>query len=337
MPGAAVKERRGAATKTNPEPTLFSLGDGPSNEPADQTNAVTTLESRQDGGGVGSAGKLGSDDSGRLTDSGFVMSGVGWGVKNRIRIGGLEVDDDIWPWEADLRAAEAGARRQSAVRPAEPDADADDEDAGSGEFRLETVGALVKEAIGEEYEQLSASGEHEQPTADAGREQSAVSVGRERLAVEAEYGRLTAGAEYERLAIAECEAARAAAERYARSRGPAVTTVEQEIDERSLSPLEELGEAFDEPAETPTGRPMPPLPARGQIAELGVARCGLAPRKIGRGRLVPVRLSWKPGDPFATPPKRKRRQFRWDVMLTSACITAACGLVCVWLLRTLLA
>ncbi len=318
MPGAAIKERRGGATHTDPEPTLFSLGDGPPSEQATPRNAVATLEGRQDAGCAGSSGKSGSDDSGRLSDSGFVMSGIGWGVKNRIRIGGLEVDDDIWPWEADLRAAEAGARRQSASRPGETDADAPCKDGESGEFRLETVGALLEEAIGEDYKRLASPAGHEPSTAAVEREQR------------------TAEADYEQLAMAESEAARAAEDRGASSSCTALTVADPEVDEGSLSQLQEIDEAF-ELAETPTGRPMPPLPARGQIAQLGTARCSLAPRKIGRGRLVPVRLSWKPGDPFATPPKRKQRQFRWEVMLTSACITAACGLVCVWLLKTLLA
>jgi hypothetical protein len=84
-------------------------------------------------------------------------------------------------------------------------------------------------------------------------------------------------------------------------------------------------------------KPMPSLPPPGEISRLGVSKPGLAPRRIGSGRLVPTRLTWKPGDPFADAPRRARRRFRWEMMLTSACITAACGLCCVWLLRTLLA
>jgi hypothetical protein len=62
-----------------------------------------------------------------------------------------------------------------------------------------------------------------------------------------------------------------------------------------------------------------------------------APKRIGSGRLVPARLTWKPRDPFAAEGTTKTERFRWEVMLTSACITAVCGLACVWLLRTLLA
>lgn len=60
------------------------------------------------------------------------------------------------------------------------------------------------------------------------------------------------------------------------------------------------------------------------------------PRRIGSGQLVPARLTWRPGDPFGGDVRGKTR-FRWEVMLTSACVTAACGLGCIWLLRTLLA
>lgn len=61
------------------------------------------------------------------------------------------------------------------------------------------------------------------------------------------------------------------------------------------------------------------------------------PKRIGDGRLVPARLTWRPGDPFGGTDGTGRRRFRWDVMLTSAGITAACGMACIWLLRTILA
>ena len=88
---------------------------------------------------------------------------------------------------------------------------------------------------------------------------------------------------------------------------------------------------------TATGRPMPELPPRGDIARLGVRTPGMAPKRIGSGRLVPARLTWKPGDPFAGSSRRRVNHFRWEIMLTSACVTAACGLCCLWLLRTILA
>jgi hypothetical protein len=61
------------------------------------------------------------------------------------------------------------------------------------------------------------------------------------------------------------------------------------------------------------------------------------PKRIGSGQLIPSRLTWRPGDPFAMPPQRRSRPFQWDLMLTSASVTAGCGLVGLWLLRTLLA
>ena len=60
------------------------------------------------------------------------------------------------------------------------------------------------------------------------------------------------------------------------------------------------------------------------------------PKRIGSGQLVPARLTWRPGDPFGGAETSKSR-FRWELMLTSACVTAACGLCGIWLLRTLLA
>lgn len=67
------------------------------------------------------------------------------------------------------------------------------------------------------------------------------------------------------------------------------------------------------------------------------AHTSALPKRIGDGRLVPARLTWRPGDPFGSTDGTGRRRFRWDVMLTSAGITAACGMACIWLLRTLLA
>ncbi len=92
-----------------------------------------------------------------------------------------------------------------------------------------------------------------------------------------------------------------------------------------------------ESAPTPTGKPMPPLPSLDGIVGQGVRRPGVAPRRIGSGRLVPARLTWKPGDPFASRAARAGHPFRWEIMLTAACITSASGLGCIWLLRTILA
>jgi hypothetical protein len=92
-----------------------------------------------------------------------------------------------------------------------------------------------------------------------------------------------------------------------------------------------------ESATTPTGKPMPPLPSLDGIMSQGVRRPGVAPQRIGSGRLVPARLTWKPGDPFAGRTARVAHPFRWELMLTAASITSACGLGCIWLLRTILA
>jgi hypothetical protein len=67
------------------------------------------------------------------------------------------------------------------------------------------------------------------------------------------------------------------------------------------------------------------------------ARAGSAPKRIGDGKLVQARLTWKPGDPFGGPTKSKKKSFKWELMLTTACVTAACGMACIWLLRTVLA
>lgn len=85
------------------------------------------------------------------------------------------------------------------------------------------------------------------------------------------------------------------------------------------------------------GESVPDLPPRGEISRIGTRKQAAAPKQIGHGRLVPSRLTWKPGDPFGQDRERPAVRFRWEVMLTSACITAACGLVCVWLLHTLFA
>jgi hypothetical protein len=59
---------------------------------------------------------------------------------------------------------------------------------------------------------------------------------------------------------------------------------------------------------------------------------------VGQGSSVPrtrSRLNWKPGDPFGDSRGRGGR-FRWELMLTTACGTAACGVVGIWILRTLM-
>jgi hypothetical protein len=82
--------------------------------------------------------------------------------------------------------------------------------------------------------------------------------------------------------------------------------------------------------------PLPPMTAFAH-ERCATQRQGVVPKRIGSGRLVPAKLTWKPRDPFACPSKPKAQRFRWELMLTAACITAVCGLGCVWILRTLLA
>lgn len=62
-----------------------------------------------------------------------------------------------------------------------------------------------------------------------------------------------------------------------------------------------------------------------------------APKRIGSGNLVPARLTWKPGDVFGDGAPGAKSKFRWESMLRSACITAACGLLGVWLLHSIFA
>lgn len=93
------------------------------------------------------------------------------------------------------------------------------------------------------------------------------------------------------------------------------------------------------PHQEPSPSFAPSMPSRGLpsngFSHLG--KPGAAPKRIGSGQLVPARLTWKPRDPFAAGCRPSFERFRWELMLTSACVTAVCGLGCVWLLRTLLA
>lgn len=57
------------------------------------------------------------------------------------------------------------------------------------------------------------------------------------------------------------------------------------------------------------------------------------PRRIGHGKLVASRVQWRPGDPFGQATRAPVRGFEWNRMVRSACVTAACGLILVWLLH----
>lgn len=64
---------------------------------------------------------------------------------------------------------------------------------------------------------------------------------------------------------------------------------------------------------------------------------GRIPTQIGHGKLVGKKLAWRPGDPFGQTVRQYAPEFVWRRMLASACITAACGLLAVWLLQTIFA
>ncbi|MBK8269508.1 MAG: hypothetical protein IPK83_14860 [Planctomycetes bacterium] len=79
-------------------------------------------------------------------------------------------------------------------------------------------------------------------------------------------------------------------------------------------------------------RPMPNLPPRGEIARLASKRSGGVPKRIGSGALVPAKLTWMPKDPFGNGVQEKAApRFRWELMLTSACVTAATLFLALWL------
>lgn len=99
---------------------------------------------------------------------------------------------------------------------------------------------------------------------------------------------------------------------------------------RYLAPEESRPAAGQATAPQPTSAPA------ADVARQGAGQPGHPPRRIGRGLLVPARLTWKPGDPFGGEGEHAAESFRWDAMLTSACVTAVSGLVFIWLLRSVL-
>lgn len=96
-------------------------------------------------------------------------------------------------------------------------------------------------------------------------------------------------------------------------------------------------EATTDAPEEPSAASAPNLPFRPAPAKTSSPSPGKTPDRIGQGKLVAARLTWKPGDPFGDGRPRSVERFSWESMLTSACITAACGLLCVWLLHSILA
>ncbi|MCB9851491.1 MAG: hypothetical protein H6819_00225 [Phycisphaerales bacterium] len=57
------------------------------------------------------------------------------------------------------------------------------------------------------------------------------------------------------------------------------------------------------------------------------------PKRIGNGKLVSMRVQWRPGDPFGQAARAPARGFEWNRMFRSACVTAVSGLILVWLLH----
>ena len=102
-------------------------------------------------------------------------------------------------------------------------------------------------------------------------------------------------------------------------------------------PAEMPAEVATDAPEKPSAAPAPNLPFRPAPAKTSPPSPGKTPDRIGQGKLVSARLTWKPGDPFGDGKARPVARFSWESMLTSACITAACGLLCVWLLHSILA
>lgn len=87
---------------------------------------------------------------------------------------------------------------------------------------------------------------------------------------------------------------------------------------------------------------MPEIPAARVTISPSASSAPSAPRKspetpkrIGDGKLVQSRLTWKPGDPFADGAKSPGMpsRFRWELMLSTACGTAVFGLAFFWIMR----
>mgnify|MGYP000527779978 CR=1 FL=1 len=108
--------------------------------------------------------------------------------------------------------------------------------------------------------------------------------------------------------------------------------------ERAESVAALRASATSENSPTPVG-PSPerqPVAPATEAAKHPAAARKEPPRRVGSGQLQNPRLNWRPGAPFGDGPARTHGRFRWELMLTTACGTAACGLVGIWLLRTLL-
>jgi len=73
----------------------------------------------------------------------------------------------------------------------------------------------------------------------------------------------------------------------------------------------------------------------GSTAPVAPRKSPDTPKRIGDGKLVQSRLTWKPGDPFAegARPAGMPGRFRWELMLSTACGTAVFGLAFFWIMR----
>lgn len=105
---------------------------------------------------------------------------------------------------------------------------------------------------------------------------------------------------------------------------------------KSVAALRESAASEPSPMPTdPSPDVRPVAPATDARDETPPARKD-PPKRVGSGQLQNPRLNWRPGAPFGDGPAQTQTRFRWELMLTTACGTAACGLVGIWLLRTLL-
>ena len=112
-----------------------------------------------------------------------------------------------------------------------------------------------------------------------------------------------------------------------------------ELDRNLPAPVEPSGDTSDAECIT-ISNPLAEVPIAASAVAKTSPAAGLtapAPQRIGSGRLSPTKLTWKPGDPFGGSRESTAGRFRWEIMLTTACVTALCGLACIWMLRTILA
>ena len=122
--------------------------------------------------------------------------------------------------------------------------------------------------------------------------------------------------------------------------GHDLSAVDDVILSNPLAEAEAINALLDAPTLEEAGmEPASASPVASESVSIPNEAMGLTkapPERIGSGKLAPAKLNWKPGDPFGCIEEDAVR-FRWELMLTTACVTAVCGLGCIWLLRTILA